>query len=95
MKQIQKRMLAQILLGFLLGRVVFFGSNPVGIAFFAAGFSQGGAVFPLAVSIFLGMLSALGIEAVLRYGAAMVAAALPEQISRHCRLICSGSAISI
>ncbi len=33
MKQIQKRILLQVVLGFLLGRVSIFGLNPVGIAY--------------------------------------------------------------
>lgn len=83
MKQIQKRMLVQILLGFLLGRVVFFDRNPVGIAYFAAGFCQGGAVFPIAISVSLGMLSALRLEAVLRYGLVMAAIAVAADLFRQ------------
>lgn len=88
MKQIQKRMLVQILLGFLLGRVVFWGRNPVGIAFFAAGFSQGGAVFPVAVSVCLGMLSACNPEIVMRYGVVMAAVAVAADLmrQRHLRI---------
>lgn len=86
MKKIQKRMLVQLLLGFLLGRVVFFDRNPVGIAWFAAGFAQGGAVFPAAVSVFLGMLSRLQLEAVLRYGAVMAAVAVAADLFRQRRL---------
>ena len=37
MKTIQKKMLVQVLLGFLLGRVSIYGMNPVAPAFFAAG----------------------------------------------------------
>ena len=42
MKTIQKKMLVQVLLGFLLGRVSIYGMNPVAPAFFAAGFAEGG-----------------------------------------------------
>lgn len=83
MKQIQKRMLLQILLGFLLGRVILFERNPVGVAYFAAGFSQGGAVLPVAIAICLGMLSAMRIEMVLRYGVAMVAVAVAADLFRQ------------
>lgn len=88
MKQIQKRMLVQILLGFLLGRVVFFDRNPAGAAYFAAGFSLGGAVFPMALSVCLGMLSALRLEEVLRYGTAMIAVAVAADLfrQRHIRI---------
>ena len=40
MKTIQKKMLVQVLLGFLLGRVSIYGMNPVAPAFFAAGWSR-------------------------------------------------------
>lgn len=88
MKKIQKRILVQILLGFLLGRVVLFDRNPIGAAFFAAGFSQRGPVFPLVFSVFLGMLSSLELEAVLRYGVAMIAAAVAADLlqQRHIRM---------
>lgn len=55
MKQVQKRMLLQVVLGFLVGRISIFGLNPVGIAYFAAGFTEGGGVFPVALAVFLGM----------------------------------------
>ena len=51
MKTIQKKMLVQVLLGFLLGRVSIYGMNPVAPAFFAAGFAEGGAVLPVAITI--------------------------------------------
>ena len=96
MKQIQKRMLLQIILGFLLGRVILFDRNPVGAAYFAAGFSQGGAVFPMGLAIVLGMFSALPVEMVVRYGTGMVAVAVAGDLFRqrnikikteHCALI--------
>jgi len=63
MKKVQKRMLLQVILGFLLGRVSVFGLNPVGIAYFAAGFTEGGGIFPVALAVFLGMVSSsMGIE---------------------------------
>ncbi len=86
MKQIQKRMLVQILLGFLLGRVVLFDRNPIGAAYFAAGFSQGGAVFPVGFAIGLGMLSALPLEMVVRYSAGMVAVAVAGDLLRQRKL---------
>lgn len=73
MKKIQKRMLLQILLGFVLGRAVVFGINPAGLAFFAAGFTEGGAVLPVAVTVLLGMSTVLPLENVLIYGASMLA----------------------
>lgn len=72
MKKIQKRMLLQILLGFVLGRAVVFGINPTGLAFFAAGFTEGGAVLPVAVTVLLGMSTVLPLESVLIYGASML-----------------------
>lgn len=83
MKQIQKRMLLQVVLGFLLGRVLLFGHNPVGAAYFAAGFVQGGAVLPVGIAISLGMLTALPVEAVLRYVTSMVAVGLAADLLRH------------
>lgn len=73
MKKIQKRMLLQVLLGFVLGRVAVFGINPAGIAFFAAGFTEGGAVLPVAVTVLLGMSTVLPLENVLIYGASILA----------------------
>ena len=57
MKQIQKRMILQVVLGFLIGRTDIFGLNPAGVAYFAAGFTEGGSVFAVALAVFLGMAS--------------------------------------
>ena len=59
MSRIQKRMLVQILAGFLIGRIDLWGLNPVGIAYFAAGFVQGGSVLPVGIAIVLGMITKL------------------------------------
>lgn len=83
MKKIQKKMLVQVLLGFLLGRVVFFGMNPVAPAFFAAGFAEGGAVLPVAITILLGMSTVLSAESVLAYGAGMLALWLAADFLRR------------
>lgn len=100
MKQIQKKMMLQILLGFLLGRVVLFEHNPVGAAYFAAGFTQGGAAFPVVFAICLGMLSSLPLVEALRYGAAMIAVAVAADLLQqkqydlkmgHCALIMAGT----
>ena len=73
MKTIQKKMLVQVLLGFLLGRVSIYGMNPVAPAFFAAGFAEGGAVLPVAITILLGMSTVFALDTVLAYGAGMLA----------------------
>lgn len=100
MKKIQRRMLLQILLGFVLGRVVVFGINPAGVAYFAAGFTEGGAVLPVAVTVLLGMSTVLPLENVLIYGAAMMALWLTADFLKsrqieirmgHAALILSGS----
>lgn len=100
MKQIRKKMMLQILLGFLLGRVILFEHNPVGAAYFAAGFTQGGAVFPVAFAICLGMLSSLPLVEAFRYGAAMIAVAVAADLLQqkkfdckmgHCALIMAGT----
>ena len=62
MERIQKSMIVQIILGFLLGRVGIFGLNPIGISYFAAGFTEGGSIFFVAAAIFLGMVSSMQIE---------------------------------
>ena len=62
MSRIQKRMLVQILAGFLIGRIDLWGLNPVGIAYFAAGFVQGGSVLPVGIAIILGMITKLPVE---------------------------------
>ena len=72
MKKIHKKMLVQLLFGFLIGRVVLLERNPAGAAFFAGALAQGGGVVPLLFSVGLGMLSALPVEAVLRYGVGML-----------------------
>lgn len=82
MKKLQKRMLVQLLFGFLIGRVVLLERNPAGAAFFAAGLVQGGGVLPLLASVGLGMLSALSLEAVLRYGVAMVGVIFAQRLMR-------------
>lgn len=76
MKVIQKRMLLQIVLGFLLGRVDLFGINPIGIAFFAAGYTEEGARIPVGISVILGMLTVFPMENVLSSGMAMLAVVL-------------------
>ena len=86
MKQIQKRMFVQILLGFLLGRVILFDRNPVGAAYFVAVFSQGGAVFPVATAICLGMFSSLKLVETIRYGVAMLAVVLAAGLFRYRKL---------
>ena len=83
MKEIQKRMLLQIVLGFLLGRVILFGRNPVGAAYFAAGFVQGGSVVPVGIAVCLGMITVLPIETVLRYALGMFAIGLAADLLRH------------
>lgn len=80
MREIQKRMLIQICLGFLLGRVDLFGMNPIGIAFFAAGYALEGAKFPVAVSVLMGMLTVFPIEIVVSSGMAMLAMVLTVDV---------------
>lgn len=76
MKDVHKRMLLQIVLGFLLGRVNLFGMNPIGIAYFAAGYTETGAKLPVAVSVILGMMTVFPMENVLTSGMAMLAVVL-------------------
>ncbi|MCI8780062.1 MAG: SpoIIE family protein phosphatase [Lachnospiraceae bacterium] len=76
MKVIQKKMLLQIVLGFFLGRVNLFGINPIGIAFFAAGYTEEGAKIPVGISVVLGMLMVFPMENVLCSGMAMLAVVL-------------------
>lgn len=64
MSRIQKRMILQILAGFLIGRIDLWGLNPAGIAYFAAGFVQGGSVLPVGIAIILGMITVFPIETV-------------------------------
>ena len=73
MKKIQKKMLIQVLLGFLLGRIVICGINPIAPAYFAAGFAEGGAVLPVGITVLLGMSTVLPVESLLAYGAGMFA----------------------
>lgn len=82
MNRIRKKVLFQMLVAFLIGRVVFFERNPIGAAYFAAGFIQGGMTFPVVVSLCLGILSAFRVEMVIRYGAAMMAVAIAVDLLR-------------
>lgn len=75
-KGIQKKMLLQIALGFLLGRVNLFGINPIGIAYFAAGYTEEGARLPVGISVILGMLTVFPMENVLSSSLAMLAVVL-------------------
>ncbi len=83
MRNIQKRVLLQIALGFLLGRVVLFDRNPVGAAYFVAGFVQGGAALPVGIAVCLGMITVLPVEAVLRYSLSMVSVGIAADLLRH------------
>lgn len=76
MKDIHKRMLVQIVLGFLLGRVNLFGINPIGIAYFAAGYTEEGSKIPVGISVILGMITVFPLENVLSSGMAMLAVIL-------------------
>ena len=76
MKAIQKKMLLQIILGFFLGRVNLFGINPIGIAFFAAGYTEEGAKIPVGISVILGMLTVFPMENVLCSAMAMLSVVL-------------------
>lgn len=86
MKTIQKKMLVQVLLGFLLGRVTIYGMNPVAPAFFAAGFAEGGAVLPVAITILLGMSTVFALDTVLAYGAGMLALWLAADFLKRRRI---------
>ena len=50
MKDVHKKVLSQIVLGFLLGRVNLFGINPIGIAYFAASYTEEGSKLPVGIS---------------------------------------------
>lgn len=76
MKDIHKRMLLQIVLGFLLGRVNLFGINPIGIAYFAASYTEEGARIPVGIGVLLGMLTVFPLENVLSSAMAMLAVVL-------------------
>lgn len=76
MKENHKRMLLQVILGFLLGRVSLFGMNPIGIAYFAAGYTEEGAKIPVGISVVLGMLTVFPMENVLSSTMAMLALVL-------------------
>lgn len=73
MKEIQKRMLLQICIGFFIGRVDLFGINPAGVAYFAAGYAEGGAKIPVAAGILLGMYTVFAPEKIMGYAMAIAA----------------------
>ena len=73
MKEIQKRMLLQICIGFFIGRVDLFGINPAGVAYFAAGYAEGGAKIPVASGILLGMYTVFAPEKIMGYAMAIAA----------------------
>lgn len=76
MKDVHKRVLSQIVLGFLLGRVNLFGINPIGIAYFAASYTEEGSKLPVGISVILGMITVFPMENVLSSGMAMLAVVL-------------------
>lgn len=80
MKRIEKKVMVQMLLGFLIGRVVLMERNPVGAAYFVAGFMQGGNIWATVISLCLGMASSLRLEMTMRYGAAMLAVAIAKDL---------------
>ncbi len=91
MKQIQKKIILQAGLGFLMGRVSLFGLNPVGISYFAAGFPEGGGVFPVALAVFIGMAgSSMSIETAVCGGMVMLtlvfAADILSKIGVHIKM---------
>ena len=64
-----------------MGRVSIFGLNPFGIAYFAAGFTEGGAVFPVALAVFIGMIgSSTSMETAICGGMVMVSLILAADI---------------
>lgn len=84
MKQIQRRMVLQVVLGVLMGRISIFGLNPIGIAYFAAGFAEGGSVFFVAVAIFLGMVSSsISMEMAICGGMVMLSLALAADLLKR------------
>ena len=84
MKQIQKRMILQVVLGFLIGRTDIFGLNPAGVAYFAAGFTEGGSVFAVALAVFLGMASSsINMEMAVCGGMVMLALGLASDLLKR------------
>lgn len=72
MKQEQKTILLQILIGFVMGRIAIFGGNPFGLAYLVASYETGVSMWPLAIVIFLGMCTTLKTDVLVVYGGAMV-----------------------
>ena len=60
--------------------------NPVAPAFFAAGFAEGGAVLPVAITILLGMSTVFALDTVLTYGAGMLALWLAADFLKRRRI---------
>lgn len=72
MKQEQKAILLQILIGFVMGRIAIFGGNPFGMAYLVACYNTGVSMGALAVVVFLGMCTTLKPDVLVVYGAAMI-----------------------
>ncbi len=86
LSSLQKRMLLQMMLGFFLGRVVLYGCNPIGAAYFAAGFVQGGSVLGVGIAVFAGMLTSLPLDGAVRYGVTMLALGLVTDLLEHWKI---------
>lgn len=76
MKGIQKRMLVQIVLGFMLGRAEVFGICGLGVGYYAAGTLHKGAKLPVGISVLLGMYSIGMRESLFEYMLVMLAVGL-------------------
>lgn len=55
------------------GKSVYLRNESGGACLFAAGFAEGGAVLPVAITILLGMSTVFALDTVLAYGAGMLA----------------------
>ncbi len=74
--KMQRKMLFQILLGFLLGRIEVFGINPAGVSYFAVCYTETGARLPVGIAVFCGMVTAFPLEQAAACGMVMLSLVL-------------------
>lgn len=86
LSRLQKRMLLQIVAGFLLGRISMFGYHPLGAAFFLSGFGLGGATLGVALAVLGGMLWSATAEELIRYTLGMLIVWAGADLLKRCHV---------
>ena len=79
----KKRAILMEFLGFMLGRCVFFGINPIGMGYFLCLYGHDINKMLLGGSVLLGMMTVLGGEEIVKYALVMGAVSIILNLMRH------------